>query len=62
MVEQEQKLTALRRFVMISSDKAVRPANIMGATKRLAEILVRAALGPSGRALRFSSVRQCAGK
>jgi FlaA1/EpsC-like NDP-sugar epimerase len=28
-------------FVMISSDKAVRPASIMGATKRLAELIVR---------------------
>lgn len=48
------------RFVLISSDKAVRPTNVMGATKRWAELIVRSiALDPksaaNGRA--FCAVR-----
>ena len=42
-------------FVLISSDKAVRPANVMGATKRLAEMVCQAQ-DRSGRG-RFMAVR-----
>jgi FlaA1/EpsC-like NDP-sugar epimerase len=47
------------RFVLISTDKAVNPSNVMGATKRLAELLVRATAQRTGRpyaAVRFGNV------
>ncbi len=47
------------RLVLISTDKAVQPLSVMGATKRLAEMVVRDAAARSGRAfviVRFGNV------
>ena len=43
--------------VLISSDKAVRPTNVMGASKRIAEIVFQAAAIRSGGKTTFSMVR-----
>src|SRR5690606_32663010 len=43
-------------MVLISTDKAVRPTNVMGASKRLAELVLQAA-AVSGGATIFTMVR-----
>ena len=43
-------------FVMISTDKAVRPSNIMGATKRFAEIIIQS-INEISTSTKFSMVR-----
>lgn len=48
----------VRHFVLISTDKAVRPTNIMGASKRLAEMVLQAMDSESGAGTtRFCMVR-----
>jgi FlaA1/EpsC-like NDP-sugar epimerase len=47
----------VERFVLISSDKAINPTNVMGATKRLAELLVQSIAAHSSGATRFMAVR-----
>lgn len=48
----------VERFILISSDKAVRPTNMMGASKRLAEIVIQdlASRAPAGGTI-FAMVR-----
>lgn len=43
-------------FVLISTDKAVRPTNVMGATKRLAELILQA-FSHEGSSTRYCMVR-----
>lgn len=52
------RIQGITEFVMISSDKAVRPASVMGASKRLAELLVRSLQPDDGRyvSVRFGNV------
>ena len=46
----------VRRFVLVSTDKAVRPTNVMGATKRMAELVLQA-LAAEGSSTCFTMVR-----
>jgi FlaA1/EpsC-like NDP-sugar epimerase len=52
-------VAGVERFVLVSTDKAVAPSSVMGATKRLAELAVSAVARSSGRryvAVRFGNV------
>lgn len=53
------ELTDVRRFVFVSTDKAIQPTNVMGATKRVGELLTRGAAHRTGRpyvVVRFGNV------
>lgn len=44
-------------FVLISTDKAINPTNAMGASKRLAEIILQSSASRPGNTTRFMAVR-----
>jgi FlaA1/EpsC-like NDP-sugar epimerase len=56
VVAEAAKELGVERFVLVSSDKAVRPTNIMGASKRLAELILQALALDNGSTI-FTMVR-----
>ena len=56
VVAQAAQEAGLERFILISTDKAVRPTNIMGATKRMAELVVQD-MQTQGGTTKFAMVR-----
>lgn len=57
IVAREAEAAGAERFTMISTDKAVRPTNFMGASKRLAEQIVQGLAAKPGQKTIFSMVR-----
>jgi FlaA1/EpsC-like NDP-sugar epimerase len=51
------KENGVDRFVLVSTDKAVRPTNVMGASKRVAELVVQSQNGCDLSRTRFMTVR-----
>jgi FlaA1/EpsC-like NDP-sugar epimerase len=56
VVAEEAAKAGVSHFILISTDKAVRPTNVMGATKRFAEIILQQ-LATTKTATTFSMVR-----
>ena len=56
IVAEAAKELGVERFVLVSSDKAVRPTNVMGASKRLAELVLQALAQESASTI-FTMVR-----
>ena len=52
----EAERAGVRRFILVSTDKAVRPTNVMGASKRVAELVLQA-LAARGSQTLFAMVR-----
>lgn len=56
IVAEAAAAAGIERFILVSTDKAVRPTNIMGATKRMAELVVQD-LATRSQTTKFAMVR-----
>ena len=54
---QAAQAAAVASFVLVSTDKAVRPTNLMGASKRMAELVLQSLAAPGAGNTCFSMVR-----
>jgi len=56
VVAEEARRAGVRRFILVSTDKAVRPESVMGSSKRLAELVIQD-LATRSQTTKFSMVR-----